>query len=145
MAHRTRPIPNEKPRVPLQSFLYESETEKKMLARPILRASRRAANGVRYNSTTGEAANKAAGKAKETANKAAEGLSRVTSAAGPAISGAAKGVAGSLSKVGGRTGKVINFIESMSQLPRIYPRGWSRPHRTLLPLGSGSIKPAMML
>ncbi|KAL2107177.1 hypothetical protein VUR80DRAFT_5593 [Thermomyces stellatus] len=87
-----------------------------MLARPILRAARRAPlNGVRYNSSASEAASKAKDTASKTASKAAEGLSRVTSAAGPAISGAAKGIAGSLSKVGGRTGKVVNFIEQ--QIP----------------------------
>lgn len=78
----------------------------------MLRASRRAPlNGVRFSSSTSDAAGKAKETASKTANKAAEGLSRVTSAAGPAISGAAKGVAGSLSKVGGRTGKVVKFVE----------------------------------
>ncbi|SPO02327.1 related to F1F0-ATP synthase subunit G [Cephalotrichum gorgonifer] len=90
-----------------------------MLARPILRASRRTPTltPVRFSSTGGDAAKEAAAKAKDTAGKAAEGLSRVTSAAGPAISGAAKGVAGALGKVGGRTGKVIGFVEK--QIPYV--------------------------
>lgn len=60
-----------------------------------------------------ETAKDAASKAKEYQAKAAQGLSRVAGAAGPAIAGAARGVTNALGKVGGRTGKLINFVESM--------------------------------
>ncbi|KAL4936837.1 hypothetical protein BDV06DRAFT_204124 [Aspergillus oleicola] len=74
---------------------------------------------VRHASNTSQAASKASETASSTASKAQEGLSRVTSSAGPAISGAAQGLGNTLKKVGGRTGKVVNFIESMIP-PTIY-------------------------
>ena len=73
------------------------------------------------STTASDAAAKARQAAADVSSKAAEGLSRVQAAAGPAlaaagpaIAGAAKGLTTALGRVGGRTGKAINFIESMS-------------------------------
>lgn len=94
------------------------------LARPMLRSP--ALRQLAFRRSESTAANKAsettkdaAAKAKEYQAKAAQGLSRVAGAAGPAIAGAARGVTNALGKVGGRTGKLVNFVESM--LLRLLP------------------------
>ncbi|KAI9837077.1 MAG: hypothetical protein M1819_000726 [Sarea resinae] len=81
---------------------------------------------VRNASTTTEtaqAASQGAAKAQATASsaasKASEGFSKVTAAAGPAITGAAKGLTTALGRVGGRTGRFINFAQSLVP-PTIY-------------------------
>lgn len=88
------------------------------LARPMLRSPALRQLAFRRSESTAankasETAKDAASKAKEYQAKAAQGLSRVAGAAGPAIAGAARGVTNALGKVGGRTGKLINFVESM--------------------------------
>ncbi|KAK4992846.1 ATP synthase subunit G atp20 [Elasticomyces elasticus] len=81
---------------------------------------------VRNASTTSEAANavsSTATKAKESASqatsKASEGLSRVTSSASSGLSKVTTAATNTVSSIGGRTGRLINYVQSLIP-PTIY-------------------------
>ncbi len=72
-------------------------------------------NNFRQASTASEAASKAQDSGKQAVSKASEGLSRVQSSAGSTISRVGSSAYSALGRVGGRTGRMISFVECMSQ------------------------------